>query len=471
LTFTTSNAARSAALLVALTTVACAAPQPPVRRAPEPKPDTVVVRDTLPARAPAVIRDTIAARDSAARRDSIARRDSLARRDSTARRDAAVRPDSAPRRPRTRGAKRKSTAGTVRVCGGGDVTLGNNLDPAWATRAEGLLRRNWGVSAHPDSLIAPLRPLVNDADIVLLNVESAIGTGPASRKCGSSSTNCYAFRSPVTAADALRSVAPDAAVVGNIANNHARDAGPAGFHATRQHLEAAGVHVTGMDTLATPVAAANGDTVAFLGFYTSTETPDARDLAAVRRHVARARARWPMVVVTAHIGAEGHGAQRTRNATEMFLQRIDRGNPVAFARTAFDAGATLVIGHGPHVMRAAEWREGKLAFYSLGNLLTYGPFGNREPSNRGAIACASITRDGVVAGASIRSTVQRAPGIVAPDASGRAAALVDSLARLDFPRTGARVRRDGTIVIPHDVPDVTAPAERTDTIEPRRRDP
>ena len=471
MTFTSSNAARSAALLVALTTAACAAQQPPVRRAPAPQPDSVVVRDTLPARAPAIVRDTIAARDTAAARDSVARRDSIARRDSAARRDAAARPDSAPRRPRTRGAKRRAAAGAVRVCGGGDVTLGNNLDPAWATRAERLLRRNWGASAHPDSLIAPLRPLVQDADIVLLNVESAIGTGPASRKCGSSSTNCYAFRSPVTAADALRSVAPDAAVVGNVANNHARDAGPAGFHATRRHLESAGVHVTGMDTIATPVATANGDTVAFLGFYTSTETPDARDLAAVRRHVARARARWPMVVVTAHIGAEGRGAQRTRDATEMFLQRIDRGNPVAFARTAFDAGATLVIGHGPHVMRAAEWREGRLAFYSLGNLLTYGPFSNGEPSNRGAIACASITRDGVIADASIRSTVQRAPGIVTPDASGRAAALVDSLARLDFPRTGARVRRDGTIVIPHDVPEVAAPSARTDTVGTLRRDP
>ena len=53
-------------------------------------------------------------------------------------------------------------------------------------------------------------------------------------------------------------------------------------------LDSAGVLVTGVDTLATPVATERGDTIAFLGFYTSTESPDARDLAAVRRHVARA---------------------------------------------------------------------------------------------------------------------------------------------------------------------------------------
>src|SRR5690606_5757420 len=99
----------------------------------------------------------------------------------------------------------------------------------------------------------------------------------------------------------------------------------------------------------------NGDTVAFLGFYTSAEAPDARNLAAVRRHVARAKRRWPIVVVSTHMGGEGIAAQRTRDATEIFLGRIDRGNPVAFARTAIEAGASIVFGHGPHVMRAAEW--------------------------------------------------------------------------------------------------------------------
>jgi hypothetical protein len=384
----------------------------------------------------------------------------VAQRDTLARRDRAVPADTlvtAARSP------------AIRVCGGGDVTLGNNLDSAWAANAARRMRRGWGLSVEPDSLLAPLQPLIGDADVVLFNVESAIGEGRAARKCGPRSTSCYAFRAPTAAAAALRAVAPGAAVVGNVANNHARDAGPAGYRATQRHLEAAGVHVVGADTLATPVATASGDTVAFLGFYTSTETPDVRDLAAVRRHVARARARWPMVVVTAHLGAEGRGAQRTRDTTEIFLGRIDRGNPVAFARTAFEAGATLVIGHGPHVLRAAEWRDGKLAFYSLGNLLTYGPFNNSEPVNRGAIACATVTPDGVVTEASLRSTVQLAPGVVRPDASARAAALVDSLGRLDFPRTGARVRRDGTIVVPE------RPSVRADTLAPdtlrMRRDP
>ncbi len=369
--------------------------------------------------------------------------------------------------PSPRGPMRVERAGVVRVCGGGDVTLGNNLDEAWAARAARNLVDLWGRSAQPDSLLAPLKPLVADADIVMLNVESAIGEGAFTRKCGPGSTNCYAFRSPLEAAPALRGVAPHASVVGNIANNHARDAGPAGFVATRRHLERAGVRVTGADTIATPVATAGGDTVAFLGFYTSAESPDPRNLAAVRRHVARAAQRWPIVIVSTHMGAEGIAAQRTRDATEIFLGRIDRGNPVAFARTAIEAGASIVFGHGPHVMRAAEWRGDRIAFHSLGNLVTYGPFSNGEPINRGAIACVVLGRDGGVREAEVRSTQQLAPGVVVADTRHRAAWLVDSLGRLDFPRNGVRLDRDGRAVIPHAVPELP----RVDSIPAADRNP
>ena len=175
----------------------------------------------------------------------------------------------------------------------------------------------------------------------------------------------------------------------------------------------------------------------YLVFNTS-EYPYLRDLYGVSRHVTRAEALYPRLVVTVHMGAEGRAAQRTRDVTERFLG-LDRGNPVAFARAAAAAGADLVIGHGPHVLRAVEWRGGVPVFYSLGNLVTYGPFSHDEPMSRGAIACATFGADGSVVHASLRSTRQRRPGLVRPDPTGRAAALVDSLSRLDFPRTAARL--------------------------------
>jgi hypothetical protein len=188
-----------------------------------------------------------------------------------------------------------------------------------------------------------------------------------------------------------------------------------------------------------------GDTVGVLGFYTSEETPDARDTAAVHRHVARAVERFPVVIATMHLGAEGVGAQRTTDTTELFLG-IDRGNPVAFADAAVRGGAALVVGHGPHVVRAIEWRDrGTLIAYSLGNLLTYGPFVLKEPLNRGAVLCATVDASGRVGVADVQSTMQREAGMLSPDQSGRAAVIADSLARLDFPATGARLAPGGEL--------------------------
>ena len=334
------------------------------------------------------------------------------------------------------------SASTVRVCAGGDVTLGTNLDTAWVRAAT---RR--GPLPSPESLLAPLRPLVDDADLVLLNVEGAIGDGPVSRsKCRPGSTQCYAFRQPPETAAALAGIAPHGRVIGNVANNHARDAGWDGLRDTRRLLEEASVAVTGIDTVATPVATVSGDTVAFLGYSTSGG-PDPRDIAAVRRHVARAAERWTRVVVTMHMGGEGIRAQRTPNETEMFLG-INRGNMVEFARAAAEAGAGLVVGHGPHVMRGAEWWEGSLIAYSLGNLVTYGPFSMGEPLNRGGLLCADLDAAGSVVDASLRSTRQRSAGIVEPDETARAAALADSLGALDFPGTAARFRTESRILRP-----------------------
>ena len=335
----------------------------------------------------------------------------------------------------------------VRICAGGDVVLGTNLDTAWAIRASA--RMGTQVEALPDPawLLAPLTPLVADADVVLLNVEGAIGQGPAPPKCRPGSRNCYAFRQPISVAGALAGFARDAAVIGNLANNHAMDAGGTGFVATQGHLADAGVAVTGVDTLSTVVVTGRGDSIAFLGFSTAQAGPDPRDLAGVARHVARAAERHQRVVVTMHMGAEGASAQRTADMTERYLGE-NRGNPVAFARTAVDAGASVVIGHGPHVMRASEWWGDALILYSLGNLLTYGPFSMRAPNDRGAIACVALDADGRVEQAVLRSTHQRSPGVVSADPTGRAAWLVDSLSRLDFPATAARWGGEAKVVRP-----------------------
>jgi hypothetical protein len=419
---------------LAVLVVACApARTPPAAPAPEP------VHPTAAERAAAAHADSVraaraaqaeaeAAAERAARAEPVGRFASLPR--PASRLDTlAARPLSAP----------------VRVCAGGDVTLGTNLDTAWANRASKHMRDVLRRNDSPSSLVAPLRPLFAGADLALVNVESAIGEGPAPSKCGPNSTNCFAFRAPLASARAIRSLAPRAKVVGNLANNHARDAGRVGQDSTVAALRRAGAFVSGDDTLPTLVPTATGDTVAVLGFYTSTETPDARDTAEVRRLVERAADQYPVVIVTMHLGAEGRSAQHTTDSTEIFLG-MDRGNPVAFAEAAVRGGATLVIGHGPHVLRAVEWpANGALVAYSLGNLLTYGPFVLRDPLNRGAVLCATIDTTGRVRSATLAPTIQRAAGVVARDRSRRGIALVNALGRADFPQSAARVNSRGAL--------------------------
>ena len=180
---------------------------------------------------------------------------------------------------------------------GGDVSLGTNLDNTWVDRAAKWMRHRPQALPSPSRLLAPLVPMLDGADLVMVNLEGAIGdsaTDPdttARAKCAAATSRCYALRMPVSAASALRHLRDSGEVVANVANNHTRDAGAAGLAHTVDALERAGVHVTGADTLATPVVTARGDTVAFLGFGSSGE-PDARDLRAVRRHVSRAAARY-----------------------------------------------------------------------------------------------------------------------------------------------------------------------------------
>jgi hypothetical protein len=400
-----SIALAASATLLALT-VACGGP----RRSQQP----------APAPAPGPDRD-------AARRDSLARIHAAFTADSLRRIDAY-----------------RDTA-TVRFCAGGDLTLGTNLDTSWTKVVSKRLHRAVAALPTPDSLVAPLRPLFAGADFALVNVEGAIGDGdPPFAKCAGTTSGCFALRMPSAAARAIRGISRHT-VVANLANNHARDAGAEGLRETQQLLEKAGVVVTGVDTLPTLVVTSHGDTVAFLGFATSGGDNDLRDLDAVRRHVARAAASNRRVIVTMHLGAEGATAQRTRDSTERYLES-PRGNPVAFAEAATAAGADLVIGHGPHVVRAGEWRDSSLVLYSLGNLLTYGPFSHREPMRRGVVACATVDGRGAVRDARLHATIQRAPGRVSADKSRRALVLIDSLSRLDFPATGTRVGRDGRVV-------------------------
>ena len=54
---------------------------------------------------------------------------------------------------------------------------------------------------------------------------------------------------------------------------------------------------------------------------------------------------------------------------------------VTFARACIDAGANVVLGHGPHVLRGIERYHGGVIFYSLGNFLFENDTTTHQPAD------------------------------------------------------------------------------------------
>jgi poly-gamma-glutamate capsule biosynthesis protein CapA/YwtB (metallophosphatase superfamily) len=277
------------------------------------------------------------------------------------------------------------------------------------------------------------------ADVVLGNLEGTL-TNASGSKCGPASTNCFAFRTPPPYARNLK----DAGfTVLNLANNHAYDFGRQGLDDTVAALGRHGLAYTG-PTGVVATQKVGAIRVAVLGFSTYPWSASMNDPAGVRRAVRAADRKADIVIVTAHTGAEGADRQHVRRVTETFLGE-NRGNPMRFARAAIDAGADLVVGHGPHVLRGMEWYKGRLIAYSLGNFAGYGVFSLDGPLSVSAILRVTLAGDGRFETGLLVPTRLVGKGTPALDPAERAHGLVRSLSRADFGERRVRISPNGVL--------------------------
>jgi poly-gamma-glutamate capsule biosynthesis protein CapA/YwtB (metallophosphatase superfamily) len=230
-----------------------------------------------------------------------------------------------------------------------------------------------------------------------------------------------------------------------MANNHAKDFGVAGFHNTRAALDAAGVKYTGAEDEIT-VVAVKGIKVAVVGFAPYAGVNNLNDLDHSRQVIERAKAEAELVVVQVHMGAEGAAMQHVKPGTEIYYGE-NRGDPIKFSHAVIDAGADLVIGHSPHVLRAMEFYQGKLIAYSLGNFAGGGSTLNKQGALKyGGILRVTLTADGRYVSGAFRSTYLDSAGLPTRDAANeRGRALVAELTADDFASTGAEIAADGSI--------------------------
>jgi hypothetical protein len=341
---------------------------------------------------------------------------------------------------------------------GGDGDGADNAQAAAPRRAD-LARRvltiAWagdtmlGSADHvaPDDgapLFAQVAPLLRRADITAGNLEGVLTEATASKCDGGDDEeerhDCFAFRAPPATAQTLNRAGFD---VMNLANNHAWDYGAAGQADTIAALDAAGVRWTGTPGQVT-VLRRNGVRVAFVGYAPYAWAPSMHDVPLAQGLVRYADSQADVVVALVHAGAEGRDQTHTPVGVEVSYGE-DRGDTRTFAHALVDAGADLVLGSGPHVIRGIERYRDRLIAYSLGNFAGWHNFSSGGTYDLSALLRVRVNGLGEVVGGQWRALRLREPGVPEPDPNNTSAALAVELSRADFGAAAYPMRRRGAL--------------------------
>jgi poly-gamma-glutamate synthesis protein (capsule biosynthesis protein) len=248
--------------------------------------------------------------------------------------------------------------------------------------ADGLLPLAPSVDDHL-KLLAPVSPLLQSADLTVLNFETTLAdqaflSKSVQRPLTFHQTAGYVYASSPSSVMALKQAGVD--IVG-LANNHMYDMLEVGLYSTLATLDRAnmlhfGAGENEANAWAPAIVSSNGQTIAFIGCTTlriplNTPTRDdvpfvASDIlrkggaaycaeARLRSEVMRAKQQADAVIVMIHGGKEYDPAPTTKIS---YLTSI-----------AKQAGATLVINHHPHVTGGIQWEDESLTAWSLGTFL------------------------------------------------------------------------------------------------------
>ncbi len=254
----------------------------------------------------------------------------------------------------------------------GDVIPHEPVRNAAAAAGEGAA--GWG------SLFADVADVFHHADFGFVNLETPVA--PAH----SHGSKPFMFDAPIALIDALKA---NGIKIVSFANNHVMDQGWAGFAESREHLRDEGLLFAGSGDTAQQawlpvITEANGIKVGWLGmtrWLNGNRNPDkddqphvnffpypeesggaaGMDEAGVLDAIKKARGQCDFLVVSIHWGVEYAPAPRPED--------------VETAHKMLEAGASVIVGHHPHVLQPVETyktADGRntVIFYSLGNFLS-----------------------------------------------------------------------------------------------------
>ena len=244
---------------------------------------------------------------------------------------------------------------------GGDITLAFAGDVHFTDRTAKLM-------ADPAHAFGPIVPLLSDADLTMVNFESAV----TSR--GSAQPKQFHFRTVPTAFDAVRAAGID---VVTFANNHVLDYGPVGLSDTLAAVQAARFPYVGIgenaDAAWAPyVTTIRGRRIAIIGVSQVDELASSWVATATRPGEANA-------IDTTRTLAAIKAARQKADTVLVFMHWGTEGNPCpnaaqkSLAPKMAAAGADIIIGAHAHTLQGNGWLGKTFVAYGMGNFLWWLP--------------------------------------------------------------------------------------------------
>ena len=325
-----------------------------------------------------------------------------------------------------------SKTDTISIIGVGDMMLGTNYpDKSYLPPNDG------------KDILSAVAHILRDADVTFGNLEGVLLTALGNPKKCNDPKICYAFKSPDHYVKHFKEAGFD---VVSIANNHVGDFGTPGTENTVRLLQEEEIYYAGLTTYPYTTFTIDDVRYGFCAFAPNYGTVSIHDYKNAQRIVSLLDSISDIVIVSFHGGAEGQAHNRITRKGETFIGE-NRGNPYEFARKVIDAGADIVFGHGPHVIRAIDIYKDRFIAYSLGNFATYGRFNISGISGYAPIVKVYVDKTGKFLEAEVFSARQYGEGGPVLDENQSALKEIKRLTKLDIPEAGFNFRDDGKITV------------------------
>ncbi|MDR0865493.1 MAG: CapA family protein [Candidatus Symbiothrix sp.] len=288
-------------------------------------------------------------------------------------------------------------------------------------------------------LFRKVEHILYEADITFGNLEGCfLNSG---KKKESRNSDGYYFKMPEHYVHLLSDAGYD---VINIANDHIGDFGETGCLSTVKILGDAGLAFAGLKGVCeTSVFEKNELKYGFCSFASGEETVKMTDLAYAISLVSELNRTCDVVIVSFHGGAEVKKNARIPQA-EWYID-ANAGDIREFAHAVIDAGADLVFGHGPHLVRAVELYNDRFIAYSLGNFCSADKIGVKGVNGYAPIIKVFTNKKGVFLQGQIYSALQKDKSGPVLDDQNTVAQEIKHLTQLDFPLTALSISKDGKI--------------------------